>query len=157
MFNFILVLMLVGVGSLFESIFSHCQIPCGIYDDKVRFTLLQENITTLEKSIKQIGELSMESQKNMNQIVRWTLNKDEQADEFAHVVLYYFLQQRVKPVEETDKKKYETYTRELMLLHRLLVHAVGIKQTTEAFHIDNLKRYLGEYEKIYMERINQSK
>ena len=31
--------------------FSHCEIPCGIYDDAMRITMIQEHITTIEKSM----------------------------------------------------------------------------------------------------------
>ena len=35
------------------SLFAHCQIPCGIYGDQTRFTLMHEHVTTTEKSMKQ--------------------------------------------------------------------------------------------------------
>ena len=55
---------------------AHCQIPCGIYDDPVRFSQLEEHVTTIEKSMKQIVELSGESSPNYNQLVRWVNNKE---------------------------------------------------------------------------------
>jgi nickel superoxide dismutase len=33
-------------------VYSHCQIPCGIYDDPARFDMLAEHINTIEKSMK---------------------------------------------------------------------------------------------------------
>ena len=51
----ILCLSLLGIPAI--KTFSHCEIPCGIYDDKTRLTLINEHITTIEKSIKQIIEL----------------------------------------------------------------------------------------------------
>ena len=36
---------------------AHCQIPCGIYDDELRVQLIEEHITTVEKSMKQVAEL----------------------------------------------------------------------------------------------------
>ena len=45
----------------------HCQIPCGIYDDAARFTLLKEHVTTIEKSMKSIDALSADATKNANQ------------------------------------------------------------------------------------------
>jgi nickel superoxide dismutase len=58
----------------------HCQAPCGIYNDQMRFDMISEHIATIEKSIKQITELSAEPKPNMNQIVRWVNNKDVDAD-----------------------------------------------------------------------------
>src|SRR6056297_1956112 len=36
---------------------SHCEIPCGIYDDHMRIHLLEEHVSTMEKSMKKIVEL----------------------------------------------------------------------------------------------------
>ena len=63
-------------------VYAHCQIPCGIYNDEVRFTLMQEHVTTIEKSMKLIVELSEDPKENANQLVRWTVNKEEHADAF---------------------------------------------------------------------------
>ena len=39
-------------------VYSHCQIPCGIYDDRARFDAIAENAATIEKSMKQMTDLS---------------------------------------------------------------------------------------------------
>jgi len=63
------VLAILGLVTAFASIvYSHCQIPCGIYDDSVRFDMLAEHITTIEKSMKQITELSQVEKPNFNQV-----------------------------------------------------------------------------------------
>ena len=56
--------------------FSHCEIPCGIYGDEMRFAMMKEDIATIEKSMKQIVELSKQASPNHNQIVRWVQNKE---------------------------------------------------------------------------------
>jgi len=43
--------------------YSHCQIPCGIYDDEARFTEIAEHITTIEKSMKEIESLSAQAKR----------------------------------------------------------------------------------------------
>ena len=43
-----------------SSLLSHCQILCGIYDDSARFTLSEEHVTTIEKSMNEIERLSKE-------------------------------------------------------------------------------------------------
>jgi nickel superoxide dismutase len=50
-------------------ILSHCEVPCGIYNDEMRFAMIEELILTIEKAMNQIRELSEESPQNMNQIV----------------------------------------------------------------------------------------
>ena len=43
------------ITTVFASIAgAHCQIPCGIYDDAARITMMEEHVTTIEKSMKQI-------------------------------------------------------------------------------------------------------
>ena len=76
---------------------AHCQVPCGIYDDDARFTLLLEHITTIEKSMKRIKDLESQDHAHANQLVRWVSNKDSHADAFTEIVTYYFMAQRVKP------------------------------------------------------------
>ena len=42
----------------------------------MRFTMMEEHITAIEKSMNSITELSEDPGKNANQIVRWTINKE---------------------------------------------------------------------------------
>ena len=139
-------LSLVVAGSL---AWSHCQIPCGIYGDKERFAMLAEHITTIEKSMKQIAELSADPKPNMNQIVRWVNNKDEHADEIAHEVTYYFMAQRVKLPPKSDVKAHELYVKKLTLLHQMLVYSMKAKQTTDLANVEKLESMLEEFYKVY--------
>jgi len=83
-------LLVVACGmSLFAispMVFSHCEIPCGIYDDQMRLNMLAEHITTIEKSMKEIQALSAEGNKNYNQLVRWIVNKEKHSDDFSDIV-----------------------------------------------------------------------
>ncbi|MBN2288147.1 MAG: superoxide dismutase [Candidatus Glassbacteria bacterium] len=127
----------------------HCEIPCGIYDDHLRSHLIEEHIATIEKSMKQIVELSAAGEKNYNQIVRWVVNKEEHADELQHVVSQYFLHQRIKPVDPTDAAQYKDYLHKLELLHRMLVAAMKAKQGTDLAQVDDLRRLLKEFNLAY--------
>jgi len=88
---------------------AHCEIPCGIYGDEARFTGMAEDISTVEKSMNQINDLSKDTKANINQLVRWIENKDVHADKISNVVTQYFLKQRIKPVSIDDKKNYKNY------------------------------------------------
>ena len=129
--------------------YSHCQIPCGIYDDEARFASIAEHITTIEKSMKEIERLSAEAKPNMNQIVRWVSNKDQHADELSEIVTYYFMAQRVKPAAEGDAKGYNDYVKKLTLLHSMLVDAMKAKQTTDLANVEHLRSALDEFHKAY--------
>ena len=139
----------VLVAVLASLAYSHCQIPCGIYGDEARFGMMAENITTIEKSMKQITELSAEAKPNMNQIVRWVQNKEKHADDTGEIITYYFMAQRVKPAAKSDGEAYEQYVRKLTVLHEMLVSCMKAKQTTELSHVEKLRTSLGEFHEAY--------
>lgn len=110
----------------------HCQIPCGIYGDKMRIDMIMEDTATVEKGMKQIKQLGAEKPVNYNQIVRWTVNKDEHATRIQENIADYWLAQRIKaPGEGAGDEAMETYSRQLALLHHVIVAAMKCKQTTD--------------------------
>lgn len=130
---------------------AHCQIPCGIYDDEVRFTTMLEHVTTIEKSMKQIVSLSKAKSPAWNQLVRWVQNKDEHADRLAHIATYYFMAQRVKPPQEgVEASVTAKYERQIGLLHRIVVHAMKAKQTTDLDHVNALRELIESFGKSYL-------
>ena len=132
--------------------FAHCQIPCGIYDDDARFKSLAEHITTIEKSIALITELSAKPKltpADQNQMVRWVANKEAHADELAEIVTKYFLQQRIKPAPEGDEAAEKVYLTQVSLLHKLLVGAMKCKQQASAETTAALKKHLAAFQKAY--------
>ena len=133
-------------------VFSHCQIPCGIYDDETRLAMLAEHIATVEKAMKQIEELSRHDKPNMNQIVRWVQNKDKHADELSQIVTYYFMAQRLKPVAKADSKEYKEYVGKLTLLHEMLFYSMKAKQTTELENAEKLRAVLKDFRAVYLGR-----
>ena len=137
--------LVVMCGSM---VYSHCQIPCGIYGDSTRFDILSEHITTIEKSMKQINELSAAKQPNMNQVVRWVQNKEKHADEINHIVTYYFMAQRIKPAD-AGTEGYAAYVKKVTLLHQMLVYTMKAKQTTDLDHIATLRDLLGQFHVAY--------
>lgn len=120
--------------------FSHCEIPCGIYDDATRMTLINEHITTIEKSMQKINELGKGT--NTNQLVRWVGNKEKHADLLQDIVTQYFMTQRIKFDTENYEKK-------LGALHQLLVFAMKCKQTTDLANVEKLQKAADEFHKLY--------
>ena len=129
--------------------YSHCQVPCGIYDDEARFGMIAEHIKTIEKSMKLIETLSAESKPNMNQIVRWVNNKDVHADEMSNIITYYFMAQRIKIPPEGDAKAHSAYVKNLTLLHEMLVYTMQTKQTTDLKNVEKLKSLLNQFHESY--------
>lgn len=128
---------------------AHCQIPCGIYTDELRFQMLEEDFTTIEKSMNEILKLSQENPVNYNQLVRWITNKEDHANKVQEIVDSYFLTQRIKPVEPADQKAYQEYTHKLTLLHQLLVYAMKAKQTTDLANVEKMRSLLKEFHEAY--------
>ncbi len=147
--SFVLLFVLVITGMNIQESRAHCEIPCGIYADSIRISLIKEHITTIEKSMNQIEEISKSDAPNYNQLVRWVTNKEEHAKKIQEIVSQYFLHQRIKIVEEGQQEAYEKYQKHLELLHKMLVYAMNCKQTTDLKFIENLRATVAEFEKAY--------
>ncbi len=130
-------------------VLSHCEIPCGIYGDTTRIDLLLEDISTVEKSMAQMRTLAEQEPINVNQIIRWTMNKEEHANKIQHIVTQYFMTQRVKPKTPADGAAYEKYVAQLTTLHGMLVHAMKAKQTTDQAHVEKLRELVVQFSKLY--------
>ena len=144
------VLMILALVIVLSSmVYSHCQVPCGIYGDPARFDMIAEHITTIEKSMKQITGLSKQDKPNMNQIARWVNNKENHTDELSHIVTYYFMAQRIKLVNKSQGKAYEDYIKKLTLLHEMLVYSMKAKQTTDLSNVEKLRSLLTEFRVAY--------
>lgn len=133
-------------------VFPHCQIPCGIYNDEMRFAMMKEHLLTIEKSMTQIIELSKQPDKNANQIVRWVMNKEQHADELAHIVTHYFLSQRIKLVDEKDSTLFGDYLLKVSTLHKMLVYAMKAKQTTDVSNVEKLRSLVQDFHAAYFNK-----
>lgn len=145
----IMILLIIIVQASF--LHAHCQIPCGIYDDELRFKQLHEHITTIEKSMTSIKSLSQSSSKNNpNQLTRWVINKEDHADEMMHIMHDYFLAQRIKPLSENaTKKERRNYQKQVQLIHEMTIDVMKSKQTTDLNYTTQLHRKLRDFQTIY--------
>jgi nickel superoxide dismutase len=122
---FIFILFVFG-----QNAHSHCQIPCGIYDDHARYKSMLEDASTVEKATNQIITLSNDIDskekstpiaQNYNQLVRWVNNKESHAEKIISTITNYFLTQRVKP-------KQKDYSDRLIKHHAVILAAMKVKQ-----------------------------
>lgn len=137
--------------------FAHCEIPCGIYDDQLRINQIREHIITIEKSIKNINKLSAADEKNYNQLVRWINNKEKHANELQEIVYQYFMNQRIKPADVSDKIIYQRYIDQISLAHQLLVFAMKAKQSTDLANVEKLHSLVDDFEKAYFNKPGMKK
>ena len=133
-------------------LFSHCQVPCGIYDDAARIVIIHEDIQTIRKSITKINELSdgESSAQSMNQLVRWVNTKEEHAQHIQDIVLNYFLAQRIKP-KEKGETEFENYVSLTTTCQKIIFHAMKSKQNTDLSLLDPLKRQINMLTDIYFD------
>lgn len=132
-----------------SSAWAHCEVPCGIYNDEMRVTMIREHITTIEKAMKQITALSAESPVDYNQLIRWTTNKEKHAEELQHIVNQYFMTQRIKPAHDKDGNLDKGYVEKLATLHMMLVHAMKAKQSTDLKQIEQLRELTDKFSELY--------
>ncbi len=132
--------------------FAHCEIPCGIFEDSVRVQLIYEHISTIEKSMNLVNELSKAGDKNYNQLVRWVINKEEHAKKIQYIISQYFLHQRIKPVDPANVEAYAKYTNQLALLHQLQILSMKSKQSTNLELIGKMKKVLHKFEHSYFHK-----
>jgi len=135
--------------SLFTSasLSAHCQVPCGIFDDEVKFAELEQDVETIAKAGRLIREISAQdslSAKDKQQLIRWTMQKESHAQKIVDEAADYFLAQRIK----TDTDHYEE---KVVLLHHIIVHAMKSKQSVEDDAYETLGSKIAEFKKLYLD------
>ncbi|MEM1109797.1 MAG: superoxide dismutase [Ni] [Planctomycetota bacterium] len=127
---------------------AHCQVPCGIFDDQVKFAELNQHIETIEKAMVQIGELAgSHNAEEQQKFTRWVVTKEDHAQKIMDEAQHYFLAQRVKLPK--DESEHEAYLAKLVSLHEVIVYAMKCKQTTDTAAIAPLQASLDKFRKQY--------
>lgn len=125
--------------------YSHCQIPCGIYDDYARVQSMLEDAATVEKSTRLIVELAGKSDaQSQNQLVRWVMNKEQHAQKIISTIGNYFLTQRIKP----DQKD---YLERLQKHHEVILAAMKAKQNVDMKYVKALLKSIESLSPYYPE------
>jgi nickel superoxide dismutase len=125
--------------------YSHCQVPCGIYDDHARVKAMLEDAATTRKAVTLINDLSgkTDAQSN-NQIVRWVVNKEQHAQNIISTISDYFLTQRVKA-------KQKDYAERLQKHHAVIVAAMKVKQNADMKFVETLEKRINALAPYYPE------
>ena len=134
-----------------ELVLSHCQIPCGIYDDPARIAQLHEDTHTIEKAVNQISELTGDATaQGQNQLIRWVNNKEDHASKIISTMAEYFLAQRIKPVE-SGAEGYDEYLQKLAKHHAVIVAAMKAKQHADLEYVTKLSAAIDGIAPYYTE------
>ena len=121
---------------------AHCQLPCGIYHDDLRFASLEEDIQTLNKAVAEIQKNSSSSAEERNQLVRSVNLKDQYADKIAHTMTFYFIQQRLKP----DQKN---LTSLLNSAFNILQLTAKVKASVDSDLVSSLSREIANFKTLF--------
>lgn len=122
------------------SVFAHCQVPCGIYDDPARVAAMREDAQTIAKAITQINELAAKHDNlAINQAVRWIDTKEQHASMIIETISTYFLTQKIKPVAEGGEG-YDDYLKKLAAHHAVMRAAMVCKQTVDPASAEALSK-----------------
>ena len=149
--NIIAIAIIIAAFGL-NNIHAHCQVPCGIYDDAVRIIQIREHVTTIEKAMNKIEQLTSDktSAQNFNQLVRWMNTKEEHATFIQSIIADYFLAQRIKPkkINEDGRQQYVDQT---LLLQQIIVEAMKSKQTVDKSDPRSVSILLNQFVELYFD------
>lgn len=121
----------------------HCQMPCGIYGDQIRYDLMLENAHTISKAIHEsVSHEADTSAQDFNQKVRWIITKEKHAEDIMKIISEYFLAQRIKP----DAKNYQEI---LIASHQVLIASMKTKQSVLKDDLQTLNDALTHFWKVY--------
>jgi len=140
------VCVLVGYGFLLPTQgHTHCQVPCGIYDDAARVKGMLEDAATVVKATKLIAALAGKTDaQSQNQMVRWVVNKEQHAQKIIATISDYFLTQRVKPGQED-------YMERLAKHHAVIIAAMNAKQNADPKYAQALQDSIKALRSYYPE------
>lgn len=126
----------------------HCEVPCGIYADQMRFEMMLEDTATIAKAITNVTEFTdglegtPPTAKGVNQMSRWVMTKENHATSIQNTVAQYFLTQRIK----ADNKD---YTNQLITAHKVMVSAMKCKQDANPATAETLKKAIYDLYRAY--------
>ena len=126
---------------------THCEIPCGIFDDHAQVEAMRLDAKTIQKANAQILELMNEAMfaadpvvtaQHANTMMRWVMVKEEHAKKIQHTVAWYFMTQRVKKPTEGGAEAMEKYHKQLAAFDGVATAAMKGAQSTEPSSAEEL-------------------
>lgn len=126
-----------------QSVWAHCQVPCGVYGDQRRFEEMLEDTQTIAKGIAQIRELSAAGDaKSHNQLARWVSTKEDHASNTQKIIAEYFMTQRIKADNAS-------YVKQLTTAHGVMVAAMKCKQDADPATATALEKSIHAFYEAY--------
>ncbi|PJD97590.1 MAG: hypothetical protein CK425_02885 [Parachlamydia sp.] len=123
-------------------LYSHCQMPCGVYHDNMVYDQIDQYVETMVKGMTVLSDNKFTSLHDKNEFVRWIITKENESNKTAELITTYFLQQKIKPDEEDTVKK-------VVMAHRLLFDIVGIKQNIDIKMVKNFQEVWDKFKLLF--------
>ena len=130
---------------------AHCEVPCGIYGDQLRFESMLEDQKTIAKANGEIAK-HLESMEEgptplaANQVSRWVSTKEDHATRIQHVIAQYFMTQRIK---SSDEGGTDAYVKKLTTAHAVMQAAMKTKQDPAAETAAALRTAILDFYRAY--------
>lgn len=134
-------------------LFSHCQIPCGIYDDSRIILEIEQHIQTIEKAMNKIEAISNSkktSPQDNNQLIRWINTKEKHAQLIQNTISEYFLSQRIKP-KNPKNKNYKKYVNLTTTCQKIIFTSMKAKQNVDITFTTELRELLETLSNLYFD------
>ncbi|MGI9516202.1 MAG: superoxide dismutase [Ni] [Pirellulaceae bacterium] len=137
-----------SAGESSTTLVPHCEVPCGIYTDQLRFERMLEDTKTIAKAATSINDFvnalgdAPPTALDINQSMRWVTTKEDHATNTQHIVAQYFLTQRIKPDNER-------YVDQLKAAHAVMVAAMKCKQSADPATAEALKNAIFDLYRAY--------
>jgi nickel superoxide dismutase len=127
---------------------AHCEVPCGIFADQMRFEMMLEDHATIAKAMAQIESLAAKTDgASVNQRTRWVMTKEDHAKKTMGVIAQYFMAQRLKPGK--DAASSALYVDKLTKAHAVMRAAMKCKQSVAAKDADAFKAAIMAFHQAY--------
>ncbi|MCC9600526.1 superoxide dismutase, Ni [Stieleria sp. JC731] len=124
---------------------AHCQVPCGIYGDQMRFEQMLEDEHTISKAqleINKIADGELGKGQAINQAARWVATKEDHATKIQNTIAAYFMAQRIKADGDN-------YTKKLTSAHAVMVAAMKCKQSADPATAQALEKAIFDFYRAY--------
>lgn len=121
---------------------AHCQVPCGIYGDQLRFEMMLEDEHTISKAQLELNTLKPTAPQSINQLTRWVTTKEDHASKIQETIASYFMAQRIK----TDDP---AYLKKLAAAHAVMVNAMKAKQSADPATAKALEKSIFDFYRAY--------
>ena len=95
-------------------------------------------------------EANQDNLKNQNQVTRWIITKEEHAQEIQKIISEYFLTQRIKLKDDSNKNK-DLYHTQLAVLHSIMLDAMKCKQSIDTKNTTALLENLNKFVDLYFD------